>query len=278
MHTFGKGGTDVVWSYLQFLRYHQDYDTVIFVATRSINHTHIQHGHDTKDITGEASMYDPNHIVKGYQLDERPVNCTVDDANKWLNRNNHKIAKESQKLMNIDMPVIHAFQTYLDYHEHVTPVFPDRDKLIWASILDNIIRIRPDVKMINATPDSYIENEFNIPSGKIQLLYKAENDIFDNGEAIFDQTLSFADASETMPHLALHSDARIGHLTTETHRILYKLMKPWLTDNNTWFDFDLEAIIKQLNTYNLDKKRYFVREHKNVLSWARYNNILRDIE
>jgi hypothetical protein len=37
-------------------------------------------------------------------------------------------------------------------------------------------------------------------------------------------------------------------------------------------------MVKKLMEMNLDKKRYFVAEHKDIKSWAKYNNLWIDEE
>jgi hypothetical protein len=50
-------------------------------------------------------------------------------------------------------------------------------------------------------------------------------------------------------------------------------MKPWLKSKDTWFDFDLETVVKEIENSRIDEKRYNSSEHKDLLDWAKYCKI-----
>jgi hypothetical protein len=254
VHTFGRGGTDIVWSYLQFLKYHQEYDTVIFVATHDMRHTHIKDRHDIADNWhGPASFYDSTFQRTNF-MQGVPINCTsAEQCEHWLAR----YKKEQPQ----NFQVHNLLKTYIDYHTHVYSNYPYRDKLIWASLCQQMISIRPNIKMINAFKFGFNDHNINIPKGKLQELYEAENMIMAGNK------------EQIRPNFLVKSDARIGHLTTETHHILNKLMKPWLKSKDTWFDFDLETVVKEIENSRIDEKRYNSSEHKDLLDWAKYCKI-----
>lgn len=289
VHTFAVGNTGIDYSYLQFLRYHNEYDAVIFITTRAWTHSHIQYGNQVEEWRGEASIHDIDFIRPEWMLDERPINCHKKFAEKILKSNNKPTGPEMPVY---DEDVINLMKVYVDYGTHVVQKFPFRDLLQWASMIDNIIRTRPDVKMINTSPEDFNDLGIKIPIGKIQTLHRMENDILLGKHAEYEfrkaQGLPLDDdgrlvagldeALQEMPILKLYSDARVGHLSTEAHRLIYAEIKDLLASNNTWLDFDLDAMVKKLMEMNLDKKRYFVAEHKDIKSWAKYNNLWIDEE
>jgi hypothetical protein len=252
VHTFGRGGTDITWSYLQFLKYHQEYDTIIFVATHAMRHTHIQDRHENSPgLHGPGSFYDSKFQRTNF-MQGIPLNCaSIEQCEQWLAR------YKREQPQNFE--VQNLLKTYILYHTHVYNNYPYRDKLIWASLCQQMINIRPDIKMINAFKFGFDDHNINIPKGKLQELYEAENMIM-KGDKFMATGLT-------------KSDARIGHLTTDTHHILNRLMKPWLNSNDTWFDFDLETVVKEIENFRIDEKRYDSSEHKDLLDWAKYCNI-----
>jgi len=285
VHTYGYGNTGLDWSYLQFRRYQHEYDAVIFVATRAWTHSHIQYGNDATDHRGEGSIHDMDMVNSGFMLDERPINCNRKFAEK-IHKN--KIKPSGWEMPEYNQDVLDLMSAYNEYFTHVVPKFPDRDLLQWASMIDNIQRIRPDVKMINTSPESYNDLGINIPSGQIQTLHRLENDILLGKDAEYKFRLAkglpldddgrlisgLDEALQEMPILNLYSDARVGHLSTEGHKLIYAEMKKLIASDNTWLEFDLDDMVNKLIEMKLDKKRYFVVENKDITAWAKYNNLL----
>jgi len=244
VHSFGKGGTDIMWSYLQFLRHHKDYDTIIFVPSQYTRHTHIRH--NIKEPHYNATWQKDNFMGTEGIANVTSLKLCKIFLDKHIKNSPNEIALHK------------LFETYIKYHTHVVTNFPDRDLLVWAHTIDNIKRIRPDVKMINAFSDHYyIQDKISMPESikvprvvSLHDICKIENE-----------------------YINVTRDARIGHLTTETHIKLAELINNWLTNDETWFNFNINYFRKYLDTFTLDTKRYCYDKHTNLFEWARYNNI-----
>jgi hypothetical protein len=131
---YGKGGSDNFYSYTQFLKYHQDYDKVIFVITSHTRNSVCYIG----DESGEAWAHGTNYDV-----------C----------RQKKDTARKNNDL------VMHNIYSGIEGYQLNTLSYSSlREKLYTALILESIKRIRPDIKFMFAFPF-----EFNLEGYDFQI-------------------------------------------------------------------------------------------------------------
>ena len=150
---FGFGGTDLLWSYAQFLEHHSSYDKIIFVATQPSRVT----------------------VNKSYSIkknDDRKSTCGYIDA-------------EHKENNATDIKLKDFYNALKLYHLHVSGRYANRDILMAASVFHSIRAIRPDVKFIKAFDmhysvwKPYHTNEISIPNVNcLHNIYNYENKLF----------------------------------------------------------------------------------------------------
>jgi len=146
-----------------------------------------------------------------------------------------------------------------DNMTHVYPFTNERDILFWELCVAHIRQVRPDAKFILAfNPGDQLTNtiklNLNSPMTGLHDIYRLENALIYGNKDIE----PFA-----------KWDARMGHLTTESHLILRDLILKQLDTDDQWLNFD----IKEFKDINPDINRYRVDSFNTVDEWIKYNNI-----
>jgi len=150
---FGQGGTDLLWSYAQFLEHHSNYDKIIFVITQ-VSRITVNKSYNIKD------------------FDDRLSTCGYIEAEHKENNATELELKDFYNALKL-------------YHLHVAGRYTNRDVLMAASILHSIRSIRPDVKFIKAfdieysDKQAYHNNKIQIPNVDcLHNIHKYENKLF----------------------------------------------------------------------------------------------------
>ena len=135
---FAAGGTDLSWSFLKFLEHHEKYDNIIFVVT------------SPKRITLNA----PHMYVPSDRGSKFGVNLiTSVSANQSL----LKKEKFCNSVNEEHLYVRDAYDAINKWQTHIQPEFPERDFLHYGILINELQRIRPDIKLIKAFFDNSIK-------------------------------------------------------------------------------------------------------------------------
>ena len=228
--SYGLGGTDLYYSFMQFEKYHQQYEQVIFVLTNSNNRLTFMHDYWEEDNRG------PN--------DDNAHSTSIEMANNEAN----KYAKPKD---DNSMYKHHMYSKIANWHElHVHNGFTERENTFAKLILDKVTRLRPDAKIIKGfhwyDPNTN-ENILRPEVHSLLDLVKFENTILGWDKDLFPSY-----------------DVRPAHFTNETHSILTGLIEKWLETKTTFFYFNLE----DFKNIKPDEKMYSTKQGINT--WVNY--------
>jgi len=230
-----SGGTDLAWSFLKFEKYHSRYDQVIFVLTNTGGRITLEHCNRTINCTGKESS-------------ERAI-------------------KRLEKSNNYDLELHHIHSSLIDWQNMKTlKVFAERETFFCNLIVERIKQLRPDVKFIQAFAWNNIEH---ITANKYVPSTTPLVDISYYEDKIFGWRQDAKYIKRIKKYWLLANepeDARVGHITTESHIILAGLIKEWLKTDEMFFDFD----IKEFHNIKPDEKKYNTAYHKSYEDWLAY--------
>ena len=249
---FAQGGTDILWSYKYFLENHKQYDKIIFIITDPERIT-LSYTPDTTSI--------PNKYLKQHESNDCVRMTGLADIDRKYKITTHPELKATYKALR-------------DYLLHISDEFPEHSMLASAGIIHSIKSIRPDVKFIKAFDMQYDAPELSIPvTLNLHTIFEYENCKMFNipfwlprskytnkyHENALDKHVCFTKELDSKVHpnyrrdelskkqeqhikeITSRVDTRVAHLTSHSHQILAGIIKPWLEDNNTWLDFNLES-------------------------------------
>jgi hypothetical protein len=244
--THALPGTDLLWSFVQFEKYHELYDTIIFVLTSS------------------------DRISINYDWDTNEL----EDFNKPLTTTNIASCQQQKAAFAKDysaqgVELYHIFSGLEKWYELcATDGFLEREWIIYNLIIDRIKQIRPDVKFIKAFSDV---PEFWVPLDDGPVKRETNYRRVRKGVSLSD-IMHIEDniMNYTPPAQVPYADARQCHLTSESHKILAGQIKKWLKTDELYLNIDL----KEFEGINPDVKKYFVSKHASVTNWLTYNNII----
>lgn len=239
------GGTDVSWSFLELLDHHEKYDKIIFIITDP-NRIALRTPH--LDLTTGRNM--PNF---GLNISAISANQALDKKQKFDDATNEH-----------DLYARDAYDAINKWQTHIQMETPERDWLHYGALINELQRIRPDIKLIKA---------FDRPrdSGKFAeqgyYPYKHFDNIPLDNEAEYLYNIVLAENSsyfeEKMADPNRWWDIRAGHICTESHVRLFKIMKNWLQTNDTWLNFD----VKEFCNDNVDADDSFIETSIQLPEW-----------
>ena len=246
--THGFPGTDLLWSFVQFEKYHELYDTIIFILTSD------------------------GRITINYDWGEYHNN--ISDLSKPLTTSNIASCKHAKATFANDssakgVELYHIYSGLEKWHELcATDGFLEREWIIYNLVIDRIKQIRPDVKLIRAFSDV---PEFWVPPDDGPVKRETNYRRVIKGVSLSD-IMHIEDniMNYTPPAQVPYADARQCHLTSESHKILAGQIKKWLKTDELYLNIDL----REFEGINPDVKKYFVSKHASVTNWLTYNNII----
>jgi len=245
--TYALGGSDIQWSFLQFEKNHNKYDQVIFVLTNPLR---LSLGSDILTV--------PNSSLSGEKKQKQAME-------------NYKKSSSIK-----DLEIYHTWDALKKINEVLIPTnqeYVNRQYLFYNLVIERIKQLRPDVKFIKAFSNH--DQEFPIitdtmSSKEIKEILNLYNRTVPVDNKCLKDIQEFE--NDKMSIVQDHYyDARIGHLTDESHKILAILINNWLKTDEMFFDFD----IRQFRNINPDKNRYITASHKTYNDWKEY--YLKDI-
>ena len=244
------GGTDVSWSFLELLDHHEKYDTIIFVITDP----------------NRIALRTPHlELTTGRHLPNHGLNISAISANQALD----KKQKFDDSANEYDFYARDAYDAINKWQTHIQPDTPERDWLHYGALINELQHIRPDIKLIKA---------FNHPSSKAKLKmerfakqgyypYKHFDNIPLDNEAEYLYNIVLAENSsyfeEKMADPKRWWDIRAGHICTESHVRLFKILTTWLQTNDTWLNFDVEEFCND----NVDADDSFIEIGTQLPEW-----------
>lgn len=226
--TYGRGATDVAWSFLQFEKHHNKYDQVIFVLTNP----------------GDRITIDiPNGIINSTSIE-----YNEDSINR--------IKKD--KIISPER--VHIHSSLIEWHKmQVIDPIAERETLFCNLLVEQIKVLRPDVKFIQAFGWNNIkhinDNKYVPHTNSLAQISYFEDELF--GWEPYNDEWYCSNKLE---------DARVGHITYESHKILSKLIEHWLSTSDMFFDFD----IKEFHNINPDIRMYDLDAHNSYEEWYTY--------
>ena len=231
--TYGYGGTDVAYSFLEFEKHHSKYDQVIFVLTNPGGRITLKHRDRILASTGQESSI--------------------------------RAIERLKKSNDYDPKLNHLHLSIIDWHKMQTlDAFAERETLFCNLIVERIKQLRPDVKFIQAFAWNNIEhigdNKYIPHTCSLVNITHYEHEIF--GWNYSNASGYWFCTDKKISAL----DIRIGHLTYESHIILAKLIKEWLKTDEMFFDFD----IKEFHNIKPDEKMYNIDLHNSFEDWVVY--------
>lgn len=179
-------------------------------------------------------------------FNEKTFHCSNDDtANSFANE------FEANPMMN------KMFIAIRNMRKHVFPFVDNRDVLFYELCIAHMIKVRPDVKIIFAFSPPITNNHILTanPCPGLEVIMKHEDRKLYPGIPDLQSVAKW--------------DARMSHLTTETHLILKDLITKLLNTNDTYLRIDMI----DFNNIIPDSKRYRVDMHDTIDDWIAYNNI-----
>lgn len=245
--TYALGGSDIQWSFLQFEKNHNKYDQVIFVLTNPLR---LSLGSDILTV--------PNSSLAG----EKKLKQAMENYKKSSSIKDLEIYHTWDVLNKITNVLMSINQEYVN-----------RQYLFYNLVIERIKQLRPDVKFIKAFPNH--DNEFPIitdPMSSKEI--KEILNLYNRTVPVDNKSLKDIQVFENDKMSIAQDyyyDARIGHLTDESHKILARLINNWLKTDEMFFDFDM----KQFRNINPDKNRYTTNSYKSYEDWKEY--YLKDI-
>jgi len=185
---------------------------------------------------------------------------TLNVNNQQFKITNVASVKQFMREWKNDTMMHKLFGAIRDNMTHVYPFTNERDILFWELCIAHIRQVRPDAKFILAfNPDDQLTNtiklNLNSPISCLHDIYELENTLIYGNKGLTSDNEKW--------------DARMGHLTTESHLILRDLILKQLDTNDQWLNFD----IKEFKDINPDINRYRVDSFNTVDKWIKYNNI-----
>lgn len=247
--TYALGGSDIQWSFLQFEKNHNKYDQVIFVLTNPLRLS-----------LGSDMLTDPNSST----------------ANVRKHKKQMEHYKKSSSIK--DLEIYHTLDALKKINEVLIPTnqeYVNRQYLFYNLVIERIKQLRPDVKFIKAFPNH--DQEFPLLKDFEYYKIKEILNFYNRTVPVDNQCLKEIQKIEN-DKMSINQfkeyyyyDARIGHLTDESHKILATLINNWLKTDEMFFDFD----IKEFYNINPDKNRYNTASHKTYNDWKEY--YLKDI-
>tara|TARA_B110000908_G_scaffold38313_1_gene46153 strand:- start:281 stop:1291 length:1011 start_codon:yes stop_codon:yes gene_type:complete len=259
---YANGGTDLSWSFLNFLENHEKHDTIVFVIT------------DPNRITLRAKHLD---ISKRQGLPEGGLRISGVNANQSADKANY--FKNAVRLE--DIHAGHAYDALRNWQTYIQLDTPERDWLHYGVLINELQRIRPDIKLIKAfnhptlqcLPISIKENILNLEVNRFAKLGYFPFKHFDNipldtecnylhniCRAEFFSSESFKSRWDNQDKWF---DVRAGHITSQSHLILFKIITAWLQTNDRWLNFDIE----EFTNNNTDIDDCFIRRGSNLNDW-----------
>jgi len=118
----------------------------------------------------------------------------------------------------------------------------DRNNLNYFMVMERLKQLRPDIKFIPA----YIDD-----SGVSDMFYEKDIPTLDTISRLEEKIMNWQD-------IDLTNDARVAHLTEESHVILTTLISKWLTTEEMFFKFDIQEFKK----INPDRSKYDISKWK----------------
>lgn len=251
---FAAGGTDLSWSFLKFLEHHEKYDNIIFVIT------------SPKRITLNAPhMYVP--ADRGSKLGVNLI--TAVSANQSL------LKKEKfDNFVEEHLYIRDAYDAINKWQTHIQPEFPERDFLHYGILINELQRIRPDIKLIKAFCHPTIDDQQVSSDAKIEEFSKKnyypykhfDNIPLDNKAQYLHNIVKAENSNYFEEQIAQPNkwhDCRAGHISITSHVILYKIITKWLKTNDTWLNFDIE----EFKNNKVDANDSFMDRSKSLPEW-----------
>ena len=248
------GGTDLSWSFLEFLDHHEKYDKIIFVVT------------DPNRITLRTPHLD---MTKGWDMPDGGLRISAVTPGQAANKK-QKFEKLSQgEMSQHDLYARDAYNTIEKWQTYIQQQTPERDWLHYSVLINELQRIRPDIKLIKAFSHP-TTNPYNADNFAKENYYPYRH--FDNipldSEAGYLYNIVRAENSKQSFHERVENpvkwwDLRAGHISTESHIKLNKVMTAWLQTNDTWLNFDIE----EFKNNNVHADDCFVEVGTQLLDW-----------
>ena len=259
---YAHGGTDLSWSFLNFLENHEKHDTIVFVVT----------GPDRITL-----RTDHLGISKGRDVPEGGQRISGVNANQSADKANY--FKNAARVE--DIHAGHAYDALRNWQTYVQLDTPERDWLHYGVLINELQRIRPDIKLIKAFnhptlqchPFSIKENILNLEVNRFAKLGYFPFKHFDNipldtecnylhniCRAEFFSSESFKSRWDNQDKWF---DVRAGHITSKSHLILFKIITAWLQTNDRWLNFDIE----EFKNNNTDVDDCFIRRGSHLQDW-----------
>ena len=256
------GGTDLSWSFLEFLDHHEKYDKIVFVVT------------DPNRITLRTPHLD---MTKGWDMPDGGLRISAVTPGQAANKK-QKFEKLSQgEMSQHDLYARDAYNTIEKWQTYIQQQTPERDWLHYSVLINELQRIRPDIKLIKAfnhpslkMDDHRKDSNPNVRKFAIKNYYPYKQ--FDNipldSEAGYLYNIVRAENSKQSFHERVENpvkwwDLRAGHISTESHIKLNKVMTAWLQTNDTWLNFDIE----EFKNNNVHADDCFVEVGTQLLDW-----------
>lgn len=240
-------GTDIIWSFIQFEKYQESYDKIIFILTSP----------------GRISIrFDFGKYFNGVSDIRRPLSSTTGQRTKQLqDKFRDDMSEQGRELYN-------ACCNLEKWHELCTmDGFLERECIAYNLVIERIKQLRPDVKFIRAFSDF---PKFWLPpdgapdyihgTGRYVRMGTSLHDILQAEDKIME-------GYNPTDRYYGNDDMRQCHLTCESHKILAEQIKKWLKNNELFLDINL----LEFEGINPDLKKYFVNKHKTFDDWLKYN-------
>jgi hypothetical protein len=247
-----SGGTDLSWSFLQFLENHEKYDTIVFVITEP-NRITLRTPH--MNLTNEQPNTGPG---PGTEI------SAVGPEQARTKRLQFKNATNKHDLYAGD-----AYEAIMNWQTHIQLRTPERDWLHYGALINELLRIRPDIKLIKAFSHP-TTNPYNVDNFAKENYYPYRH--FDNipldSEAEYMYNIVLAENSKQSFHERVENpvkwwDIRSGHISTESHVRLSKIITAWLQTDDTWLNFD----VAEFKNNNLNADDYFIKIGTSLKHW-----------
>jgi len=257
---YASGGTDLSWSFLNFLENHEKHDRILFVIT------------DPNRITLRTNHLNiSNNTEAGLRISGVNANQSADKANYF---------KNSARVE--DIHAGHAYDALRTWQTYVQLDTPERDWLHYGVLINELQRIRPDIKLIKAFnhptqaqchPFSITDNVHNPEVKRLAKLGYFPFKHFDNipldTESNYLHNICRAEIFSSESFKSRWDkqdkwcDIRPGHITSHSHLILFKTITAWLQTNDTWLKFDIE----EFKNNNTDVDDCFIRRGSHLQDW-----------
>jgi len=198
--SYGMGGSDIQYSYRNFLTNHHKYEKNIFVVTQ------------------------PNRISIPYKAKKKQKHFD------WIHGTNGEVCIKRKKraLAQGDTKGAEISEGLFHYHMQVNYNNASRDYIFADLMIEKILSIRPDTIMINAF-DNWGDITPSIPKTTTLFdIHQIENAKMDLHK------------SKIYPDFNGYKDMRIAHMTPASSKILAADIHKTIKSGNTWLNFDLQ--------------------------------------